>query len=230
MSPPLRFTCRGRDPTPPTLCSHPLRHSLTAVPTGPVEIGLHTIRLTMLAAAETEAATMVAPATDAGNQFCLNQYQRGAFSWSQCSRPWAVSRKLPELVSSNTPTSLKYRIASCFKGSVPSDTNVKLPGSADMDRSRTSRTFSSSSFEIPLTTRHLPILNVPIVQPSTATTQWSTGNCQQTQERAGTMPRPRFLLLYLETISRQRRNLPTGASAPASALPCLTSGKRFPLC
>ena len=43
----------------------------------------YSTRLTMLAAADTDAATMVAPATDAGNQFCLNQYQRGAFSFSQ---------------------------------------------------------------------------------------------------------------------------------------------------
>ena len=41
----------------------------------------------MLAPAETEAATMVAPATDAANQLRRNQYQRGAFSWSQYSRP-----------------------------------------------------------------------------------------------------------------------------------------------
>ena len=40
----------------------------------------------MLAAAATPANSMVPAATDAGNQLYLNQYQRGAVSFSQYSR------------------------------------------------------------------------------------------------------------------------------------------------
>ena len=70
----------------------PAGRSSAAARVGQMGRGVHTTRLAMLAPAETDAATMVAAATDAANQLRRNQYQRGAFNWSQYSRPNAVRR------------------------------------------------------------------------------------------------------------------------------------------
>ena len=42
-----------------------------------------TMRLAMLAGAETDAATMVAPATETANHWCRNQYRPGTVIRSQ---------------------------------------------------------------------------------------------------------------------------------------------------
>ena len=47
----------------------------------------YSTRLTMLAAAEAEAASTVAPATQAGNQFCRYQYLRGLLVYSNTRAP-----------------------------------------------------------------------------------------------------------------------------------------------